>query len=66
VSALVSLAVAGLVSQKDNVRDGSIGESSYGAAASIVVVLIWVYYTAQIILLGAEFVRARALQTGRA
>ena len=29
-------------------------ESTYGAAASIVVVLIWVYYTSQIILMGAE------------
>jgi len=27
-------------------------ESTYGAAASIVVVLIWVYYTSQIILMG--------------
>jgi membrane protein len=27
-------------------------ESIYGAAASIVVVLIWVYYTSQIILMG--------------
>jgi membrane protein len=29
-------------------------ESTYGAAASIVVLLIWVYYSAQIILFGAE------------
>jgi membrane protein len=40
-------------------------ESTYGAAASIVVVLVWVYYSAQILLLGAEFTRARALQAGR-
>jgi membrane protein len=33
-------------------------ESTYGAAASIVVVLIWVYYTSQIILMGAEITRA--------
>ncbi|MBU1361235.1 MAG: YihY/virulence factor BrkB family protein [Gammaproteobacteria bacterium] len=36
-----------------------IGESSvasgYGAAGSLVVVLVWVYYSAQIFLLGAEF-----------
>jgi membrane protein len=37
-------------------------ESSYGASASIVVVLIWVYYSAQILLFGAEFTRARARQ----
>ncbi len=29
--------------------------SGFGAAASIVVLLIWVYYSAQIFLLGAEF-----------
>ncbi len=36
-------------------------ESSFGAATSLVVVLIWVYYSAQILLLGAEFTRARML-----
>jgi membrane protein len=35
-------------------------ESTYGAAASIVVVLIWVYYTSQIILMGAEITHAHA------
>jgi membrane protein len=29
--------------------------SAWGAAASIVVLLIWVYYTAQLVLMGAEF-----------
>jgi membrane protein len=37
-------------------------ESTYGASASIVIVLIWVYYSAQIVLFGAEFTRARAEQ----
>jgi membrane protein len=32
--------------------------SAYGAAGSIVVVIIWVYYTAQIFFFGAEFTRA--------
>jgi membrane protein len=37
-------------------------ESTYGAAASIVVVLIWVYYSAQIVLFGAEFTNVVAKQ----
>jgi membrane protein len=36
--------------------------STFGAAASVVVVLIWIYYSAQIILFGAEFTRAYAQQ----
>ena len=41
--------------------------SSYGAAGSIVVLLVWVYYSAQIILLGAEFTRVYAeYREGRA
>ena len=39
-------------------------ESTYGASASIVVVLIWVYYSAQIVLFGAEFTHARSKQRG--
>jgi membrane protein len=34
--------------------------SSYGAAGSVVVLLLWVYYASQIVLLGAEFTRAYA------
>src|SRR6185503_16074423 len=37
-------------------------ESTYGASASIVIVLIWVYYSAQIVLFGAEFTHVRAKQ----
>ena len=37
-------------------------ESTYGASASIVVVLIWVYYSAQIVLFGAEFTHVREAQ----
>jgi membrane protein len=29
--------------------------STYGAAGSLVVILIWIFYSAQILLLGAEF-----------
>ena len=39
-------------------------ESTYGAAASIVVVLIWVYYTSQIILMGAEVTHSYARKSG--
>jgi membrane protein len=39
-------------------------ESTYGAAASIVVVLIWVYYSAQLILMGAEFTNVYARRYG--
>jgi membrane protein len=38
--------------------------TSYGAAGSIVVLLVWVYYSAQVILLGAEFTRVTALSQG--
>ncbi len=40
-------------------------ESTFGAAASLVVLLIWVYYSSQIVLLGAEFTRAYARRHGR-
>ena len=36
------------------ISKGSLG-SAYGAAGSLVVFLAWVYYSAQIVLLGAEF-----------
>jgi membrane protein len=32
--------------------------SSYGAAGALIVILLWVYYSAQIFLLGAEFTKA--------
>ena len=35
-------------------------ESTYGAAASVVVLLIWVYYAAQIVLFGAEVAHVSA------
>jgi membrane protein len=31
---------------------------TYGAAGSLVVLLVWVYYSAQVFLFGAEFTRA--------
>jgi membrane protein len=38
--------------------------SAYGAAGTLVVLLVWVYYSAQIFLLGAEFTRAYAVAHG--
>ncbi len=38
--------------------------STFGAAGSLVVVLVWVYYSAQIFLMGAEFTWAYALTFG--
>ena len=38
--------------------------SGFGAAASLVVVLLWVYYSAQIFLFGAEFTRAYSHKFG--
>jgi membrane protein len=38
--------------------------STYGAAGSLVAVLLWVYYSAQIVLLGAEFTQVYARRHG--
>jgi membrane protein len=38
--------------------------SAYGAAGSLVIVLVWVYYSAQIALFGAEFTRVYANKRG--
>jgi membrane protein len=38
--------------------------SAYGAAGAVVVVIVWVYYSAQIFFLGAEFTREYALRHG--
>jgi membrane protein len=38
--------------------------SSYGAAGALVVILVWVYYSAQLLFFGAELTRAYAYQHG--
>ena len=42
----------------------SAATSMYGAAGSLLVVLVWVYYSAQIFLFGAEFTKVYALRFG--
>jgi membrane protein len=37
--------------------------SSYGAAGSLIVILLWVYYSAQILFFGAEFTKVYFLKT---
>jgi membrane protein len=37
--------------------------SSYGAASSFVLILLWIYYSSQIVLLGAEFTKAYQAQS---
>ncbi len=44
---------------------GKVGlTDAYGAAESLVIVLVWVYYSAQVLFLGAEFTRAYACRFG--
>ena len=42
----------------------SVVASSYGAAGAMMIVLLWVYYSCQILLLGAEFTRVYAERHG--
>src|SRR5439155_17792246 len=39
--------------------------SAYGAAGSLVTLLLWVYYSSQILLFGAEFTQVYACRAGR-
>jgi uncharacterized BrkB/YihY/UPF0761 family membrane protein len=39
--------------------------AAYGAAGSLITMLIWIYYAAQIVLFGAEFTRVYAQERGR-
>jgi membrane protein len=43
---------------------GRSSASAYGAAGSLVVLLLWVYYAAQILLFGAEFTKVYAFKHG--
>jgi len=39
--------------------------SAYGAASSLITLLLWVYYSSQILLFGAEFTQVYASHAGR-
>jgi membrane protein len=43
--------------------NGAIG-STFGAASSLVIIMLWAYYSSQIILFGAEFTRLYAMRFG--
>src|SRR5215831_11293374 len=40
--------------------------SAYGAASSLITLLLWVYYSSQLLLFGAEFTQVYAQRAGRA
>ena len=40
--------------------------SVYGAASSLITLLLWIYYSSQILLFGAEFTQVYAARAGRA
>jgi membrane protein len=40
--------------------------SAYGAAGSLVVLVVWIYYSAQVLFLGAELAHTQAEQRGKA
>jgi membrane protein len=45
---------------------GRVGVGSvFGAAGSLVLILLWIFYSAQIFLFGAEFTQVRARSQGR-
>jgi membrane protein len=44
-------------------RSSSIA-STYGAAGGLIALLLWIYYSAQLFLFGAEFTKAYALREG--
>lgn len=69
-----ALVGAAMTSLAFNLGNGLVGlylgrasvTAAYGAAGSLVVVLLWLYFSAQFLLLGAEFTRAYAERFGAA
>jgi membrane protein len=65
IGALVTAALFSVGKYVIGVYIGNSGlASTYGAAGSIILLLVWVYYSAQIFLFGAEFTRSYAHQFG--
>ncbi len=65
VGAIVTAALFSLGKYVIGVYLGNSGlGSTYGAAGSIILLLVWVYYSAQIFLFGAEFTRSYAHRFG--
>jgi len=65
VGAVVTAGLFGLGNYAIGLYLGKSGvASSFGAAGSLIVLLLWVYYSAQIFFLGAEFTRQYALHLG--
>jgi membrane protein len=65
IGAIVTAALFSLGKYVIGVYLGNSGlASTYGAAGSIILLLVWVYYSAQIFLFGAEFTRAYAHRFG--
>ncbi len=65
VGALVTAALFSVGKYVIGVYIGNSGlGSTYGAAGSIILLLVWVYYSAQIFLFGAEFTRTYAHRFG--
>ena len=52
-----------LAVRRDDLAHADVG-SAYGAASSLIVLLLWCYYAAQIIFFGAEFTRVTDLSEG--
>jgi uncharacterized BrkB/YihY/UPF0761 family membrane protein len=57
---VVSLAVSAWVAALGIYLGKASFASTYGAASSVVVLIVWVYYSAQIYFLGAEFTKTFA------
>lgn len=72
---IITLAIAGRFYDREAAQDQILAQASslvgqsapastYGAAGSLIVLLLWVYYSAQILFFGAEFTQVYANRFG--